>query len=126
LLCGLTQAVYAADDGNSWRTTYDAVLVWVNFAIFAFILIKYARTPLKNFLHGQKADIEKHIEENIFDNEIVNILDIWDLLEFLHSLLVILINFLLMLSQKFIRLLFSPFLLFYYLIWWILMIIFPH
>ena len=73
-----------------------------------------------------KEDIEEHIEEDFFDNSIVNKINIWDLIEFLHSLLVILINFILMLSQKFIRLLFSPFLLVYYLIWWILMIIFPH
>jgi len=72
-----------------------------------------------------KENIEEQIEKK-FDDTVVNIIDIWDLLEFLHSLLVVLINFILMLSQKFIRLLFSPFLLVYYFIWWILMIIFPH
>ena len=73
-----------------------------------------------------KDDIEKQIEKIFFDDTVVNIIDIWDLLEFLHSLLVGLMNFVLILLQKFIRLLFSPFLLIYYLIWWILMIIFPH
>ena len=73
-----------------------------------------------------KDDIEEQIEENLFDATFAKTLDIWDLIEFLHSLLVMFINFILMLSQKFIRLLFSPFLLVYYLIWWILMIIFPH
>jgi hypothetical protein len=73
-----------------------------------------------------KDNIEEQIEKNFFNSAVVNIIDIWDLIEFLHSLLVILINFILMLSQKFIRLLFSPLLLVYYLIWWILMVIFPH
>ncbi len=75
-------------------------------------------------------NIEEQIEENFYDCAIVNILDIWDLLEFLHSLLIglmnFLINFIRIFSQKFVRLLLSPFIIIYYLIWWILMIIFPH
>lgn len=73
-----------------------------------------------------KENVEEQIDKNFFDDTYVNTLDIWDLLEFLHSLLVIIFNFILTLLQKFIRLLFSPFLLVYYFIWWILMIIFPH
>ena len=57
------QGVYAAEEGKPWRSTYDAVLLWVNFVIFVFILVKYARMPLKNFLHGKKAEIEKQIHK---------------------------------------------------------------
>jgi len=55
-------AAFAADDGKSWRSTYDMALLWVNFSLFVFIIIKFARAPLKIFLQGQKQTIERKIK----------------------------------------------------------------
>ncbi len=51
----------AAEGSAGWRSTYDLIMKWVNFSILLFILIKYARRPLKNFLFECKADLEEEI-----------------------------------------------------------------
>ncbi len=52
----------AASEGTGdWRPTYDLVMKWVNFFILFFILFKYGRRPLKNFLSDQKTDLEQEI-----------------------------------------------------------------
>lgn len=45
----------AAEGGASWRPTYDMAMLWVNFGILAFVIVKYARRPLVDFLRGQGA-----------------------------------------------------------------------
>ena len=59
--------LFAAEEAGGWRETYDLVLKWVNFIILASLIIKYARTPLKDFLKGQRekiaADIRKKEKE---------------------------------------------------------------
>ena len=52
----------AAENAENWRTTYDLVMRWVNFAIFAILLVKFAKTPIKNFLSDRKGQIEKKIK----------------------------------------------------------------
>ena len=52
----------AAEAANSWRSTFDLVMRWVNFAIFAILLVKFAKTPIKNFLSDRKGQIEKKIK----------------------------------------------------------------
>lgn len=47
----------AAEAGGDWRTTYDLVMRWVNFGILAFILIKFSREPLQDFLKGRKHEL---------------------------------------------------------------------
>jgi len=44
---------WAAEGEASWRATYDLAMMWVNFAILAFLLVKYARAPLLNLLKGE-------------------------------------------------------------------------
>ena len=55
--------LFAAEEAGGWRETYDLVLKWVNFIIFAAVIIKFSRTPLKDFVKGQRekfaADIRK-------------------------------------------------------------------
>lgn len=65
LLVGLflVPAAWAADEGGNWRSTYDLILLWVNFALFVFIIFKFARPPLKKFLSGQKETIERRIKQ---------------------------------------------------------------
>jgi len=52
----------AAENAENWRTTYDLVMRWVNFAIIAILLVKFAKTPIKNFLSDRKGQIEKTIK----------------------------------------------------------------
>jgi F-type H+-transporting ATPase subunit b len=54
-------AVPAAAAGGEWRPVYDKVMLWVNFFILAFVLVKYGRKPLMNFLNGQKDEIADQI-----------------------------------------------------------------
>jgi F-type H+-transporting ATPase subunit b len=53
----------AAEEAGNWRSIFDLVMRWVNFAILAFILIKYARTPLKNFLSEKRQEIANQINK---------------------------------------------------------------
>jgi F-type H+-transporting ATPase subunit b len=52
----------AAENAENWRTTYDLVMRWVNFAIIAILLVKFAKTPLKDFLSDRKGQIERKIK----------------------------------------------------------------
>jgi F-type H+-transporting ATPase subunit b len=54
--------VLAAENAENWRTTYDLVMRWVNFAIIAILLVKFAKTPLRDFLADRKGQIEKRIK----------------------------------------------------------------
>lgn len=51
----------AAEGSGGWRSTYDLVMRWVNFAILAFVIVKFARLPLKNFLSGKGQEISLQI-----------------------------------------------------------------
>ena len=53
--------VLAADNASNWRPIFDLVMMWVNFGIFAFIIVKYSRAPLVNFLKGQKEKVDQNI-----------------------------------------------------------------
>ena len=52
---------FAAEDGSGWRSTYDLIMRWVNFAILVFVIVKFARRPLKNFLSGKGEEISLQI-----------------------------------------------------------------
>ncbi len=60
LLC--PQAL-AAEGGAEWRSTYDTLMLWVNFFILAFVIYHYGRKPFSNFLKGQRDEISSEIEE---------------------------------------------------------------
>ncbi|MGD8448126.1 MAG: ATP synthase F0 subunit B, partial [Desulfobacterales bacterium] len=45
-----------------WPPIYDEILLWINFGIIAFVFVKYGKTPLMNFLRGQKEKVAKDIE----------------------------------------------------------------
>jgi F-type H+-transporting ATPase subunit b len=51
----------AAESSAGWRSTYDLVMRWVNFAILVFVIVKFARLPLKNFLSGKGQEISLQI-----------------------------------------------------------------
>ena len=55
--------LFAAEEAGGWRETYDLVLMWVNFIIFASLIVKFARTPLKDFVKGQREKIAADIRK---------------------------------------------------------------
>jgi F-type H+-transporting ATPase subunit b len=61
----------AAENAENWRTTYDLVMRWVNFAIIAILLVKFAKTPVKDFLSDRKGQIEKKIKAYVQQKEAV-------------------------------------------------------
>jgi F-type H+-transporting ATPase subunit b len=52
----------AADNSGNWRPVFDLVMRWLNFGIIVFILIKYARTPIKDFLLSRREEVAREIE----------------------------------------------------------------
>jgi F-type H+-transporting ATPase subunit b len=68
---GVTEAV-AAEGGGGWRPVYDLVMRWVNFAILVFVIVKFARRPLKNFLAGKGEEISAQIRDlDVEKNQLV-------------------------------------------------------
>jgi F-type H+-transporting ATPase subunit b len=73
-ICGFISAVVigihllgaeasAADNSGSWRPVFDLVMRWLNFGIIVFILVKYARTPIKDFLLSRREEVAREIEK---------------------------------------------------------------
>ncbi len=62
-LHALEQPAFAADSAQSWRPTFDLVMRWLNFAILAFLIIKYARTPIRDFFKSRKLELADEIEK---------------------------------------------------------------
>jgi F-type H+-transporting ATPase subunit b len=56
-------AALAAESQSSWRSNYDLIMMWLNFAILAIVLVKYARNPIKGFFRDQKESIAKTISD---------------------------------------------------------------
>jgi F-type H+-transporting ATPase subunit b len=56
-------AVLAAEGSGGWRPTYDLVMRWVNFALLAFVIVKFSRQPLKDFLQGRKQALSIEIKQ---------------------------------------------------------------
>lgn len=52
----------AAENAKNWRPTFDLVMRWVNFAIIVILLVKFTKTPLKNFLADRKEQVERNIK----------------------------------------------------------------
>ncbi|MFH2219476.1 MAG: ATP synthase F0 subunit B [Pseudomonadota bacterium] len=53
---------FAAEEAGDWRTVYDLVLRYINFGIIVFVFFKYGKTPLMNFLRGEKDKVARQIE----------------------------------------------------------------
>jgi len=52
----------AAEKASSWRPIYDLILRWINFGIIVFLVVKYLKTPIMNFLRGQKEKLAQEIK----------------------------------------------------------------
>jgi F-type H+-transporting ATPase subunit b len=56
-------AALAAEEAGGWRPTYDLVMRWVNFALLAFVIVKFSREPLNDFLQGRKMALSIEIQK---------------------------------------------------------------
>jgi F-type H+-transporting ATPase subunit b len=61
----------ATETEGGWRSNYDLIMMWVNFAILVIVLVKFGKNPIKGFFRDQKekishtiGDIEAQKEEN--------------------------------------------------------------
>lgn len=52
----------AANTNSSWRSTYDVVMMWVNFVILLALLFKFLRKPLGQFLKSQQEAIQETLD----------------------------------------------------------------
>ena len=62
LLLGSTDAL-AAETTDDWRSTFDLVMRWLNFAIIAFVLVKFGRKPIKDFFSNRREEIDHQIKK---------------------------------------------------------------
>ena len=62
LLLGSTDAL-AAETTDDWRSTFDLVMRWLNFAIIAFVLVKFGRKPIKDFFSNRREEIDHRIKK---------------------------------------------------------------
>lgn len=60
LFLGVADAV-AAESSGGWRQTYDLIMMWINFSILAFVIVKFGKGPIMDFLHGRKAELAREI-----------------------------------------------------------------
>ena len=51
----------AAENNGGWRSSYDIIMMWLNFTIMAVVLVKFAKNPIKGFFRDQKENIAKTI-----------------------------------------------------------------
>jgi F-type H+-transporting ATPase subunit b len=63
----LSHDAFAAEKTSGWRPIYELILRWLNFGIIAFVIVKYGKTPIMNFLRGQKDKLAQEI--NRLENE---------------------------------------------------------
>ena len=53
----------AADTTEDWRPLFDLIMRWLNFAIIAFVLIKFTRKPIKDYLANRREEIDYQIKK---------------------------------------------------------------
>ena len=63
VILGGPEAVLAADTSGEWRPTYDLIMMWLNFGILVFVLIKFTKKPIGNFFKGQKEDVGRDLRD---------------------------------------------------------------
>jgi F-type H+-transporting ATPase subunit b len=66
--------VLAAEESGNWRPTYDLIMMWINFGLLSFIIVKFGKSPIMNFLHGRKKEVADEIDrvETARDNALAD------------------------------------------------------
>lgn len=53
----------AAETTEDWRPLFDLIMRWLNFVIIAFVLVKFGRKPIKDFLANRREEIDYQIKK---------------------------------------------------------------
>jgi F-type H+-transporting ATPase subunit b len=53
----------AEEAGGDWRKSYDVVMLWVNFGILAFVLVKFGKDPVMRFLRIRRDEVAAEIRD---------------------------------------------------------------
>ncbi|MBW2487300.1 MAG: ATP synthase F0 subunit B [Deltaproteobacteria bacterium] len=53
----------AAEPTQNWRSVFDLVMRWLNFAIITLVLFKFGRKPIKDFLANRREEIDYQIKK---------------------------------------------------------------
>ena len=61
-LSAVASQAWAAESFEFTRETYDLIMRYVNFAILAGLIIKYARRPIISFLKDKRAEVRQTIQ----------------------------------------------------------------
>lgn len=59
----LAVPAWAAEELPEWRKTWDLAWRVLNFLILAFLIVKFGRQPMKDFLAGQRDSLAEEIKE---------------------------------------------------------------
>lgn len=62
VFCLATPAM-AGESAGGWRPIYDSAMLYINFAILVFVIVKYGSGPIKAILDGQKQEVVKQIDD---------------------------------------------------------------
>ena len=54
---------WAEGSAGEWRAHWNELMLWINFAILAILLIKFLRKPIKEFLDGRKFELAREIKK---------------------------------------------------------------
>ena len=66
ILALLVPAVALASIGegpSDARKIWDKVMLFINFGIFVFVIVKFGRKPLMDFLRGHGSEIDQNLEK---------------------------------------------------------------
>ncbi len=55
--------IFLSGGSEGFRPKYDIAMSWLNFGILAFLIVKFGKDPLMNFLKGRKEELSKAINE---------------------------------------------------------------
>ncbi|MFO8048367.1 MAG: ATP synthase F0 subunit B [Desulfosudaceae bacterium] len=55
-------ALAVAEEASTWRPIYDDIMMCVNFGILAFIIVRFGKAPLNNFLKSRGDDVADEID----------------------------------------------------------------
>jgi F-type H+-transporting ATPase subunit b len=51
----------AGESESGWRSSYDLIMMWLNFAILVGVFIKFGKNPIKGFFKDQRENISRTI-----------------------------------------------------------------
>ena len=61
-LVATSQEATAASGAGDWRKTYDVVMMWINFSLLVFVIMKFARNPIRNFFQARRRELARQVD----------------------------------------------------------------